>query len=77
MSESESVQDLINRMVEEGEYPPPELLEAILERGQEAIEPLLEVLKNGPHEDAIGFAAELLLSLRALEALPTLLELFR
>jgi hypothetical protein len=77
----ETAQALVNRLVAAGEWPEPGLLEAILARGAEAREPLLEVIRREPQgwpEDApIGFATDLLGSLRDPAALPDMLELFR
>src|SRR5262249_55698524 len=77
----ETAQALVDRLVAAGEWPEPGLLEAIRARGAEARGPLLEGLRREPQgwsEDApIGFATELLGSLRDPAALPALVELFR
>jgi hypothetical protein len=77
----ETAQALVDRLVAAGEWPEPGLLEAILARGAEAREPLLEVVRREPQgwpEDApIDFATDLLGSLRDPAALPAVVELFR
>ncbi|MCI0458425.1 MAG: hypothetical protein L0Z62_15785, partial [Gemmataceae bacterium] len=78
---SESARELVQRMVEAGEWPDPKLLDQILATGQEAVEPLLEIVRSQPHgwpeEAPLDHAITLLGILHPPEALPPLVELFR
>jgi hypothetical protein len=51
---SETAQELVDRMVAAGEWPEPALLQAIADKGAEAVEPLLAVIRA----DAHGWPAE-------------------
>ncbi len=79
MSENAAV--LVQKLNEAGEWPVPVLLEEILARGQEAVEPLLEILRRQPHgwpEEAPLLSAIMLLGmLRPPEALAPLIDLLR
>jgi hypothetical protein len=46
---SETVRELVERMVAAGEWPEPDLLQAIVDKGAEAVEPLLDVIRREPH----------------------------
>jgi hypothetical protein len=77
---SETAQQLVGRMVAAGEWPEPQLLEDVLAQGKEAVEPLREILRHEvhgwPEEAPLCFAADLLGTLGALEAIPDLIALF-
>ena len=72
---------LVAEMLECGEWPPPELLQEIVSRGDAAIEPLLDVLRSRPQEwpgmDSLGYAVGLLSVLRRPETIPELVEIFK
>jgi hypothetical protein len=78
---SDSVRELVAQLVNAGEWPEPELLERILAQGDEAIEPLRELLRQGvrsyPEGAALWFAARLLCSLRAIAASPDIIAVLR
>ena len=79
---SDPAQDLVDQMAEAGGWPEPALLEAILERGDEAVSPLLEILhqdvvQDGPEETPVYLAVGLLRDLHARSAIPDLVEQFR
>jgi SEC-C motif len=78
---SETARKLVDEMVAAGEWPKPELLEAIADQGADAIEPLREVLRRDlhgwPEEAPLWSAIGLLGVLRAEQAVPDLLPLFR
>jgi len=79
----ESAWELIDAMLEAGDLPAPGLLEAILVRGDEAVDPLMEVLQLGLEDpdrwepDSINYAALLLGSLQARDAVPLLIRCLR
>jgi hypothetical protein len=78
---SETAQELVDRMVAAGEWPEPDLVEQILARGDEAVEPLRAVVRREvhgwPEEAPLSNAVGLLGMLRARAAIPDLVELFR
>jgi hypothetical protein len=47
-SPSRDARSLVDRMVAAGEWPEPALMEQIVAAGDEAVEPLLEVLRTDP-----------------------------
>ncbi len=60
----ETTASLVERMEQAGEWPEPELLRAIAARGEDAVEPLLRILRQEPHgwpEEAPLYHALLLL----------------
>lgn len=74
-------QELVDQMVAAEGWPKPELLEAILEQGEEAVDPLLEVLRGDRYEEDIVWAsvdhtAQLLASLEATSTIPAVVEQF-
>lgn len=77
----ESARDLIAQMVSAGEWPDPRLLDRILALGEEAIEPLSEVLRRAPaphpESEPVWFAARLLCTLRASAAIPDIMNVLR
>src|SRR5262245_45454710 len=78
---TETARELVQRMVEAGEWPDPKLLDEIVARGQEAVEPLLEVLRTEPHgwpaEAPLDHALVVLGALQPPEALQPITDLFR
>jgi hypothetical protein len=78
---SEQANALVQKLVEEGEWPAPTLLEEIVAQGQEAVEPLLEILRTRPRgwpaEAPLDHAMILLCALRPPEALPALMDVLR
>jgi hypothetical protein len=78
---SDAAKALVQKLVEAGEWPDPALMEEIVAQGQEAVEPLLEIVRTQPHgwpaEAPLDHAVALLCTLRPPEALPALIELFR
>jgi hypothetical protein len=72
---------LVQEMVAAGEMPHPELIERIIAAGQEAIPPLIEVLatrpRGWPEEAPVQYAAQVLCTMGATEALPALGEVIR
>ena len=72
---------LVEEMLECGEWPPPELLQEIVSRGDAAIEPLLDVLRSGPQKwpglDSLCHAGRLLSVLRRPETIPELVEIIK
>jgi hypothetical protein len=78
---SETAKALVAQMVAAGEWPEPQLMEAILATGQEAVQPLIEVLAmdvhGWPDEAPVDHAVGLLSELKAPAAIPALLGLFR
>jgi hypothetical protein len=77
---SDTVRELVERLVAAGEWPEPQLLEDILAQGQAAVEPLREVVRRDvhgwPEEAPLCFAIDLLGTLGAVEAIPDLIALF-
>jgi hypothetical protein len=73
-------EDLVHRLEEAGPWPAPSLLEAVLSQGEHAVAPLLTVLRrivNGQASDStLFYAASLLGTLGAREAIGPLCELF-
>lgn len=78
---SDSARELVAQLANAGEWPEPELLERILAQGDEAIEPLREMLRQGvrpyPEGAPLWFAARLLCSLRARAAIPDIIAALR
>jgi hypothetical protein len=78
---SEQAKALVQKLVEVGEWPEPALLDEIAAQGQDAVEPLLEVVRSQPHgwpaEAALDHAIVLLCLLRPPQAVPALVELLR
>jgi hypothetical protein len=76
-----SLQDLMEQVEMGEEWPDPEILEAIVAKGGDAIEPLREIVRYGTlHPDdapAAGVAAGLLGELQAQVAVHDLLQLLR
>jgi hypothetical protein len=77
---SDPVQTLIDDMVAAGEWPEPGLLRSILEQGEAAVPPLLEVVRREVtgwrQAETLRKACLLLGSLGATSAIPALIELF-
>ncbi len=77
----EPIEELVNRMVTVGEWPDPALLEAIRDRGAEAVEPLLEVVRREatewPETAPNWTAAGLLCDIADARALPELVNMYR
>ena len=78
---SEQAKALVQKLVEAGEWPEPALLDEIVAQGQEAVEPLLEILRTRPRgwpaEALLNNAALLVSALHPPEGLPALLALLR
>jgi hypothetical protein len=79
---SETARELVDQMVAAGEWPEPALLQAIIDKGEEAIAPLLDVIRQHAHgwpeEAPLDHALGLLTHLPRSDAvLPVVLELFR
>ena len=79
---SDTARELVDQLIAAGRWPDPALLDAILARGEEAIDPLLGVVRRDVEawddgSDAPHFAVDLLGSLGARSAIPTLLERYR
>ena len=80
---SETAQELVDRLAAE-EWPEPALLQAIVDKGEEAVAPLLEVLRRVPKEEddeeeelaypAVGLLTQLP---RADAVVPVVMDLFR
>ena len=72
---------LVAKMVEAGQWPEPELLEQIAARGDEAVEPLIEILRSKPRdwpeEAPLSHAIGLLQVLRHPAAIPELIEIIK
>src|SRR3954447_24696848 len=79
--DGETTQALVDRMVDAGEWPEPELLEAIVARGEEAVGPLIEVARQDrhgwPEEAPVCHAIGLLGELRTPAALPAYVDVLR
>lgn len=77
---SDPAQTLIDDMVAAGGWPEPGLLQGILEQGEAAVPPLLEVVRREvtgwPQAETLRRACLLLGSLEATSAIPALIELF-
>jgi SEC-C motif len=81
---NDTARGLVDQLVAARNWPEPALLDAILARGEEAIDPLLEVVRRTAEDededegaDAPFIAVNLLGMLGARSAIPTLLELCR
>jgi hypothetical protein len=78
---SEQAKALVQKLVQAGEWPEPALLDEILAHGQEAVEPLLEVVRSRPYgwpaEAPLDHAIVLLCILRPPVALLPLIDLLR
>ena len=72
---------LVDRMVAAGEWPEPALMEQIVAAGDEAVEPLLEVLRTEPEgwpeEAPLYNAIGLLSEIRPPRAIPALVDVIR
>jgi len=72
---------LVERLVEAGEWPPPELLEQIVRAGDASVEPLIAVLRSRPRgwpaEAPLDAAMGLLGMLRPPAAIPELIEVVK
>ena len=72
---------LVDRMVENGEWPSPELLQQIVYLGDAAVEPLLAILRSKPRgwpaEAPLHHALGLLEMLRPPAAIPDLIEIIK
>jgi hypothetical protein len=69
------VNDLIQQLVVAGEWPAPDLLQAIIDQGEAAVAPLIAILDD---KDSVAheYAAQLLVSLNAKQAIPAIARLF-
>lgn len=69
------IHDLITQLITAGEWPAPDLLQVIIDQGEAAVAPLLAILddKDSPAHD---YAAQLLVSLNAQQAIPAIARLF-
>ena len=79
---SETAQELVERMAAAGQWVDPDLLQAIVDKGEEAVAPLLEIVRQHPHgwpaEAPHDHALGLLTHLPRSEAVwPVVLEVFR
>jgi hypothetical protein len=78
---SATARTLVQQLIAAGEWPEPRLLQAILDEGAEAVQPLLEVVRrSGPgqaDEATLCYAVCLLGSIGAPEVIPDLVRLFR
>ena len=72
---------LVAQMVAAGEWPEPELIEAIARAGESAVEPLIEVLRTNPRgwpeEAPLAFALGLLSVIRSPASIPELIEVIK
>src|SRR4051794_28514521 len=72
---------LVERMVAAGEWPEPALMEQVVAAGDEAVEPLLEVLRTEPEgwpeEAPLYNAVGLLGEIRPPGAIPALVDVIR
>ncbi len=72
---------LVDRMVENGEWPSPELLQQIVYLGDAAVEPLLAIVRSKPRgwpaEAPLHHALGLLEVLRPPAAIPDLIEIIK
>lgn len=77
---NDTAQVLVAQMVAAGEWPDPELLRAILNQGEAAIEPLLDVIHQPGHgwpaEAKIYYAAYLLGSVGGPSVIPDMIAMF-
>ena len=78
---SRDARSLVERMVAAGEWPEPALMEQIVAAGDEAVEPLLEVLgtepEGWPEEAPLYNAVGLLSEIRPPRAIPALVDVIR
>jgi hypothetical protein len=72
---------LVERMVAAGEWPEPEIVEQIVAAGDEAVDPLLEILatnpRGWPEEAPLDHAIGLLGEIGSPRALPALVDVIR
>jgi SEC-C motif len=72
---------LVEKMIEAGQNPEPELLEQIAAKGHEAVEPLLAILRSRPREwpeeAPLSHALGLLQVIRDPAAIPELIEIVK
>src|SRR4051794_19970324 len=80
-SPSRDARSLVDRMVAAGEWPEPALMERIVAAGDEAVEPLLEVVRTEPEgwpdEAPLYNAVGLLGEMRPPGAIPALVDVIR
>ena len=69
--------DLMDQLIAAEEWPAPDLLQAILDQGEAAIEPLRGIVQAAQDTWPTLFAARLLASLNAQSAVPDLVNLYR
>src|SRR5262245_54466894 len=78
---SETARELVERLKASNEWPEPALLQGIVARGQEAVEPLREIVRRPVHtqpgEAILCYAVCLLGSLGDASVIPDLVRLFR
>src|SRR5207245_4638764 len=78
---SESATALVEQLRAAGEWPEPKLLEEIVVQGNEAVEPLREVLRRDlhgwPEEAPLVYAIDLLGRLQVPAAVPDMLAILR
>jgi SEC-C motif len=75
------IRALVERMIEAGQMPEPELIEQIAAAGDQAVEPLLSILRSKPHswpeEAPLSHAIGLLQVIRHPAAIPELIEIVK
>ena len=71
------IQELVDQLVAAEEWPDPNLLQVILERGEAGIELLTTVLESDDDDCTKDYAAQILGSLKATSAIPAVAGLFR
>lgn len=80
-SMTERARELVNQMADAGELPAPALMEEILAQGEDAVDPLLEVIRRDlhgwPEEAPIDYALGLLSDLRSPRAVPDVVNILR
>ena len=74
--------NLVNRLVESGNWPDPALCEQLVAAGEGAVGPLLDFMRNypdskDPREPALYHGIGILGAIRSPSALPTLIEILR
>jgi hypothetical protein len=78
---SDTARGLVELLVDAGDWPEPELLEAIVAEGDAAVEPLLEIVRRDlaarKESTALYYAPRLLAIVGARGAIPDLLTLYR
>jgi hypothetical protein len=82
MSTDETAESLVDRLATAGGWPDPRILTALLERREEAVEPLRAFIRRdfedkNEHHTAISFAVDLLGSLGDASAIPDMFDLLR